>query len=71
MTALTERIPLDEISQQAREVKIGHTLLTIIASVLFAVGWLAARGFYCLAWAAVAVKVGWREGRGTAQSRTG
>lgn len=65
MTAtLLDRIPVDEITAQAREVSIGRALLTVVASVLFAIGWVAARFFFCLAWCGVAVKVGWREGRG-------
>ena len=31
--------------------------------LFFGLGWLAARFFLALAWCAVAVKVGWQEGR--------
>lgn len=67
MTTLAERVPLDDITAQARQVKFGRLLLTIFASVLFAIGWLAARTFFCIAWCSVAVKVGWKEGRGLSQ----
>lgn len=62
-TSVLDRAMVDQITAQARQVSIGRTLLTVIASVLFGVGWVAARSFFCLAWCAVAVKVGWREGR--------
>lgn len=64
MTTLAERIPVDEISEQARQVHFGRLVLTLIASVLYSVGWVAARLFFCVAWCGVAVRVGWKEGRG-------
>lgn len=65
MTAITERIPLDEITAQAREVHPGRTILTVIAAFFFALGWLTAKTFavlwLALAWSAVAIREGWRE----------
>jgi hypothetical protein len=67
VTTLAERIPLDEITAQAREVKFGRTLLTLIAAVLFGLGWLVAKAFGVLwlaaAWTFVAARQGWRAGR--------
>lgn len=67
MTTLAERIPLDEITEQAREVRFGRSVLTVIAAVLFGLGWLVAKAFgvtwLALAWSAVAVREGWREAR--------
>jgi hypothetical protein len=67
MTAITERVDLDAISAQAREVRFGRSVLTLVAAVLFGLGWVTAKAFglawLALAWCAVAVKVGWQEGR--------
>ena len=68
MTALTERIPLDEITAQAREVRPGRTLLTVVAAVLFGLGWVTARVFsvawLAAMWSGVAVREGWRASHG-------
>jgi hypothetical protein len=70
MTALLERVvPVDEITAQARQARPGRAVLTVIAAVFFGIGWLAGRMVFALAWCAVAVKVGWQEGRGNAVSR--
>jgi hypothetical protein len=69
MTAVLDRVPLDQISTEAREVHFGRTLLTILAGFLFGLGWLAAKAvglvWLGIAWAGVAVKVGWMEARKT------
>ncbi len=68
-TSVLDRVPVDAITEQARQVKFWRTALTVIAGVLFGAGWLTAKGFGVLwlasAWCAVAVREGWREGRGT------
>lgn len=73
--SLLERIPLDEISVQARQARPGRAALTVIAAVLFGLGWLAAKvltGLWlALVWSAVAVKVGWQAGRAGTGSRRG
>jgi hypothetical protein len=65
---------VDEITEQAREVRFWHTVLTAVAGLLFGVGWLAAKACAVLwlgaAWSVTAVKVGWREARRGA-ARTG
>lgn len=61
--ALTARI-----STQAEAIRPGRALLTLIAGLFFAIGWLTAKTFGVLwlvvAWSIAAVKVGWQEGRG-------
>lgn len=73
MTVL-QGIPVDEINARARDVQIGKTLLTILAAVLFALGWITAKTvrviWLAVAWSAVAVKVGWQEGWKPATART-
>lgn len=67
MTAILDRVPLDRISSEAREVHFGRTLLLALAGLLYGVGWLAAKSFTLLwravAWMGVAIKVGWTEAR--------
>jgi hypothetical protein len=64
VTSIAERVPLDQITRQARDVQFGRVLLTVLAAVFFGIGWAAGRFFYGLAWFGVAVRVGWQEGRG-------
>jgi hypothetical protein len=58
---------LDRITAEARKVEFGRTVLTVLAAILFGVGWLTARAFglswLSLAWAVTAVRLGWQEGR--------
>jgi hypothetical protein len=64
--AVLDRVPLDRINTEARDVEIGRAVLTVLAGVLFAVGWLAAKtvGLLVLAvaWSVAAVRVGWSVG---------
>ena len=68
MTTLADRVPVDSITQQAREVKFGRAVLTLIAAVLFGLGWVTARAFAIVwlaaSWCWVAVREGWRASRG-------
>jgi len=63
----SEQIPLDRITAQARQVRFWRTVLTVLAGLLFGVGWLVAKAFgvmwLAVAWSAAAVKVGWQEAR--------
>lgn len=65
--SLLEQVPVDAITAQARQVRFGRVALTVIAAVLFGIGWLTARLFgalwLALAWTGVAVREGWRAGR--------
>lgn len=67
MDTLFDRSRVDRITTEAREVEIGRTLLTLIAGLLFAVGWIAAKTvgviWLALAWSATAVRLGWSEAR--------
>ena len=65
---LLDRIPVDDITAQAREVHFGRVLLTVIAAVFWSIGWVTAKAFLAVAWCAVAVRQGWREGRQAAVS---
>ena len=64
MTALTERIPLEDINRQAAEVRTGRAVLTAIAGLFFAVGWLAGRVLPVLLWCCFAIREGFRAAHG-------
>jgi uncharacterized membrane protein YedE/YeeE len=67
MTALLDRVPVESITEQARQVRFGRAVLTLIAGVLFGLGWVTARalavGWLAVAWSWTAFRVGFREGR--------
>lgn len=58
---------LQQITSQAREIHPGRTLLVFIATLLYGLGWVTAKSFtllfFVVAWACVAVRAGWRDGR--------
>lgn len=55
---------LDQVRDEARTLRPGRAALTLVATPLFAAGWLAARAagalWVVLAWSWAAVLVGWR-----------
>lgn len=61
--AVLDRVPVDEITEGARRVHLGRVVLTVLAAVLFAVGWLAGAACMAIAWAGIAIRVGWRQAR--------
>jgi hypothetical protein len=67
-TDLLERVPVDSITEQARQVKFWRSVATVIAAILFGAGWLVAKAFgvtwFALVWCGCAVREGWRDGRG-------
>lgn len=69
MTVL-DRVPVDRITLEAREVHIGRSLLTLLAGLFYVIGWTVAKlvnilGF-AVVWSWAAIKVGWVEGRASA-----
>lgn len=65
MASTTHRVPVERITAEARAVHPAHALLTLVAAVLYGIGWLAGKilGALWLAvvWSFTAVKVGWVE----------
>lgn len=63
MTAITEQIPVAEVSRRAHQVRFGQTVLAIVTGALFGLGWLVAKVFstawLVLAWSFTAAQVGW------------
>jgi hypothetical protein len=75
MAHVLEQVPVSRITQEAREVRFGRTVLAVIAGLLYGLGWLTAKLFsvvwFALAWAGTAVKIGWvdaRDGRNRGDS---
>jgi hypothetical protein len=68
-----DTVVLDRITTQARQIRFSRVALTVLAGMFFAVGWVAAKTFgavwLAMTWTAVAVKVGWQEGRKTPPKR--
>ena len=67
-TSLLDRVPVESITEQARQVRFGRALLTLAAGLLFGLGWVAAKGFgvawLAVVWSFVACRAGFRAGRG-------
>jgi len=67
MTTILDRVPVERITAQARQVHAGRTLLTMLAGFFFLLGWVAFRvvavAWLALTWCAVAAREGWREAR--------
>ena len=72
--AVLERVPVDRITVQARQVRPGRTLLLALAGILYGIGWLTAKAFgilwFAVAWTGTAVKVGWSDARSSAGGQT-
>ena len=72
MTALLDRIDVQGITEQAHAARPGRTALTVIAAVLFSLGWVTERAFSVLwlavTWSWVAVREGWRASRGPSRA---
>lgn len=69
--AVLDRVPVERITVEARQVEIGRTLLTLLAGLFYVLGWLAAKlvnvVWFAVAWSWTAVKVGWKEGRASSR----
>lgn len=67
---LLARVPVDQITEQAREVKFRRTMLTLLAGLFWLIGWTAGKvlgGIWLgLVWSATAVRVGWADARASA-----
>lgn len=65
--AVLERVPLDRITVEAKAVRPGRTILLALAGLLYALGWIVAKAFgllwFAAAWTGTAVKVGWTDAR--------
>lgn len=73
MAHLLEQVPVGRITEEAKQVRFGYTVLTILAGLLYALGWIVAKAFtgvwFVLAWVGTAVKVGWKDARTNGPAR--
>lgn len=62
-----DQVMTDRITAEARQIRFWRTVLTVIAGLLFGLGWLTCkvlRGLWLVvAWCSAAVKVGFQEAR--------
>jgi hypothetical protein len=65
---LQDRVPLDDITAEARKASPGRAIAAVIGGFLFAIGWLLAKSFRVVwfsgAWMFSAAKIGWRQAQG-------
>jgi len=61
MSAALERVPLEDITAQAREVRFGETVLRLVVFLLICTGKAAGYAWLVPVWCALAVRQGWRE----------
>jgi hypothetical protein len=61
MTAVLERVPVDSITEQARQVQFGRTVLALVAFLLICAGRVAGYVWLVPVWCALAVREGWRD----------
>jgi hypothetical protein len=65
--AVLDRVPVERITAEARQIELGRAVLTLLAGLFYVVGWLAAKlvnvVWFAFAWSWTAIKVGWKEGR--------
>lgn len=61
MATVLDHAPVEDITAQARQVRFGRTVLSLIGFVFFALGWVMSHCWLALCWCAVAVRAGWRE----------
>ncbi|MEU8279550.1 hypothetical protein ACFYOK_29460 [Microbispora bryophytorum] len=60
---VTLNIPVERISEEARQLDPAKAILTILIAPLFLIGWLAGKAWLIVAWIWTAVLVGWSEAR--------
>lgn len=61
MTAWLEQVPAERITDQARQVRLGVTLLRLAAFLLIGLGRAAGYAWLVPVWCALAVREGWRD----------
>lgn len=63
MATVLERVPVEKVRAEARDIKFGVTVLTVVTAVFVAIGWLFGVVWAAVAWSFSAVRVGFRQGR--------
>jgi len=65
VTNLLDRVPLERVRAEARDVHLGRALLTLLVGVFWLLGWLAGKLTLAIGFAYAAAKVGFQEARTT------
>lgn len=63
VTRLLDRVPLERVEAEARQVHLGRLLLTLLVGAFYALGWLAGKAVSGVGFAWAAVKVGYADAR--------
>jgi hypothetical protein len=58
-----DRVPIDRIQVEARDVQFARMLLKLLLGLFYAVGWVAGKVSVVVAVAWTAVKLGWVDAR--------
>jgi hypothetical protein len=62
-TRLLDRVPLERVEAEARQVNLGRALLTLLVGVFWVLGWLAGMASLAVRIAWAGVKEGWSDAR--------
>lgn len=60
---MLERIDLDRIDAEARQVHLGRVLLTVLGAVFYVIGWVIGAAVTAFVWSYAAAKVGYQDAR--------
>lgn len=60
-TQLLDRVPVERIQAEAREVRIGRLLLNLLLGVFWLLGWLAGMAAVGVSFAYASAKTGWQD----------
>lgn len=71
MTAVLDRIPVEQITADAKKVDAGRAVLSLLALIPFIIGWIAGKIVLTVAWVGLAVKAGWLDARRTKTTTDG
>jgi hypothetical protein len=63
VTAVLDRIPVEQITAEAKKVDVGRAVLSLLALIPFLIGWVAGKIVLAVAWVGLAVKAGWLDAR--------
>lgn len=67
MANALDRVPVNRITAEARQIHPGRAVLAVFGGLLYAVGWVLAKivvvVWLAAVWVAAAVKVGWQDAR--------
>lgn len=69
MSSLAETVPVDAIRERAKDVRFSQVLVTVIAFVFFAPGWLLGRTWTGIVYVALSARVGFWRGTGLTEEQ--